>query len=244
MANNQGYLRKSISSSLGKFYYHENKSWHARVEAVKELEKESETAWNSFTEAHDNNLNMNEKGDRYQKWCEIHLKKKNVLKNEKRRLFIQHSDDMDKIENRSFFIKLMSSLKSRQSRTTCRLNSNKLPEHSEYFKETTFGANPEEILNDNELQKLNDTNPEDIDMKRELTLFTRSNVEEIIRKLPNGMVVGIDVLKNEVITTSIHLLVDPLTKFFNILPAVNCIPTDWKIAYIVPVFKKRFTRRH
>lgn len=231
--------KQALYCSVGKFRFQDRMSWHSRFKMLEDLETEAKTAWSSFTEAYDQDLDMVVKETRYDAWKEVHSKKRRLWKKERKKLFIQQSDDMDKPANRSLYIKLMSMLKSRQSRSGCRLDPNKLQEHANYFKEKTFGIAPEGQLDEHEALELLNTDPDDIDIRRDLVLFDKPKVEEVIRRLANGKAAGIDGLKNEVIKTSLHILASQLTTFFNILQALNCIPSDWKTASIVPVFKNK-----
>ncbi|KAJ8024120.1 hypothetical protein HOLleu_36756 [Holothuria leucospilota] len=62
-------------------------------------------------------------------------------------------------------------------------------------------------------------------------------VTEQVRKLRNSKAPGIDGLINEFLKYSPTLVLENLTKFFNLVLSTSKVPTDWTIGLIQPIYK-------
>jgi hypothetical protein len=109
-----------------------------------------------------------------------------------------------------------------------------LDELYEYFKDLNF-SDDNEIDHDNKFVETN------VDVADRIlnSHISASEIEETVRKLPNGKVAGIECIKNEYIKNTIRLMLPVYEKIFNIILNTGIVPEAWTVGSIHPIYKSK-----
>ena len=67
---------------------------------------------------------------------------------------------------------------------------------------------------------------------------TRSEIETLITKLKHGKAPGVDLIPPEAIKNNLNFWVPVLASLFSTIDAHGCIPNDWGLSVIIPIYKK------
>ena len=155
------------------------------------------------------------------------------LSDRKTEMFRATVDKLGRPSNTAAFMKMVKGARKRHSGGGCALDPGKVDEYVEHFR-TTFGGNP----NGWPLK----SNTPQVETEPELTLgelINTSSVAKVLRKLPRGKAWGSDDIPGEFLTCGEDQLVGPLVAFLTLVAIVECIPSIWREALVVPVWKKK-----
>jgi hypothetical protein len=118
----------------------------------------------------------------------------------------------------------------------CALDPNNIDEDIKHF-EGTFGGQPTGVpLSQAEAAAIS------VPTAPELTVSSLINHESVyatIRKLPRGKAWGADDIPAEFLQAGVDILVPIITTFLSLVYAAEKIPTVWRAALVVPVWKKK-----
>lgn len=129
-------------------------------------------------------------------------------------------------------MKKIKALKARRSNKHCALDSTKINEHVQYFKET-FGGLPTGTIgyNDHLAQRT-------IQQDQQVISHSIPEVTRARKLLPRGKAGGSDeILAEFILEAPPDIMDEVLCKLFNVISSRNTIPQDWKIALVLPVYK-------
>ena len=73
--------------------------------------------------------------------------------------------------------------------------------------------------------------------------ITDTEIENVVRNLPNNKAVGTDCIRNEYLKSTLHLLLPSYVKIFNIIFDTGIFPESWTLGVIQPVYKARGTQK-
>ena len=116
-----------------------------------------------------------------------------------------------------------------------------LTELYEYFKNINSS--------DEEYEQNNDMNNYDIQFGLEISnrmlncSITDTEIENVVRNLPNNKAVGTDCIRNEYLKSTLHLLLPSYVKIFHIIFDTGIFPESWTLGVIQPVYKARGTQK-
>lgn len=71
--------------------------------------------------------------------------------------------------------------------------------------------------------------------------FTTEQVSKAIERLPTNKAPGADHIRSEMIKPIIHLVAPPITSLFNLCWRTSQVPTLWRIAQVIPIYKHKGT---
>ena len=112
-----------------------------------------------------------------------------------------------------------------------------LTELYEYFKNINSS--------DEEYEQNNDINNYHIQFGLEISnrmlncSITDTEIENVVRNLPNNKAVGTDCIRNEYLKSTLHLLLPSYVKIFNIIFDTGIFPESWTLGVIQPVYKNK-----
>ena len=69
--------------------------------------------------------------------------------------------------------------------------------------------------------------------------ITDTEIENVVRNLPNNKAVGTDCIRNEYLKSTLHLLLPSYVKIFNIIFDTGIFPESWTLGVIQPVYKNK-----
>jgi hypothetical protein len=69
--------------------------------------------------------------------------------------------------------------------------------------------------------------------------ITDTEIENVVRNLPNNKAVGTDCIRNEYLKSTLHLLLPSYVKIFNIIFDTGIFPKSWTLGVIQPVYKNK-----
>jgi hypothetical protein len=161
------------------------------------------------------------------------------LLDRKRNIWEDHADLLNKPGNQPLFLKTISSINKRRTRSPCNLEESQMASHSQYFVNNTFGKHPDGSDHLIDRHFLTQTSPllpkliiRDVEVSEDA-------VERIIKLLPNGKTPGKDGIFNELLKVPVQLIKKPLAILFELCNMLRCVPSIWKEALIVPVYKQK-----
>lgn len=152
----------------------------------------------------------------------------------RRTLFEDAVDKLAVPQNYGAFMRMVKGAKARRDRTGCKLDPDKMEEHAQHFK-TTFGAEPTGQLN----VDLQSGPVPQAQGRSTAEIFEGKAVETAISGLPFGKATGVDGIPAELFAAGGEILAEHITKFLQLVHRTALIPSDWRLALIVPVFKKK-----
>ena len=152
----------------------------------------------------------------------------------RQKLWCEFVDNLGTPQSRGSFLKMAKNLRARRARKQCKLDPLKMREHEEYFRRTTFGA---EATGDDSLYSGNNAIPDDLPY--EAMFWTAESLMPILKKLPMGKAAGDDRLMGEFISHGGEISAIILSELFNIISKFGTVPTQWRTALVVPIYKEK-----
>jgi len=142
-------------------------------------------------------------------------------------VFQEMANELSEKQNAASLLRMLSGAKSRRNNKGCKLDPKRMDTHADHFQ-TTFGQNPE----GNEAERLVDERyiPHFVDLIEMQTAF---------KHIPFGKAAGADGLMGELISYGKEIMIQVLTQLFNVFIREAKIPTEWRTAIIVPVYKHK-----
>ncbi len=230
------WMHTAMANSCGMFHYRPRKE--DQSEHIQELENEMKSQWHNMM-----NYIHEQDGTNFQQAYEQYLNKKRELKttknDEKRKGFLQLSEDMTDPSNRVKLVKMISSMKKRKGRSGNGLCMERIDEYTQYFERNTFGSSPTGTVMDGEAPFLNmldqlSTYPQARNVPIDITKLQR-----IIKYLPSYKTPGEDRIHNEMIKASSEIAIPIISNMFDIFSRLGTMPSQWKVALIVPIYKNK-----
>jgi Reverse transcriptase (RNA-dependent DNA polymerase) len=148
-------------------------------------------------------------------------------------MFRSAVDELGKPSNNAAFMRMVKGARKRQAGGGCALDPEKVDEYVEHFW-GTFGGEPKG-------QPL-EANAPQAEVQAEMALADLINVRTItqtLQKLPRGKAWGADDVPAELLTCGQVHLVGPLVAYLTLVATGECIPSVWREALVVPVWKKK-----
>jgi hypothetical protein len=120
-------------------------------------------------------------------------------------------------------------LHSAQSNT--RLLPYQVSDYAKYLS-TTFGALPTGQCDD----YIDDL---DFQLSGPISLISLENIKKFIKEIPNGKASGIDGVPGELIKSGGDAIIIMCQYLFSLCKYLQCIPKDWKLGLVIPIFKNK-----
>lgn len=112
-----------------------------------------------------------------------------------------------------------------------------LTELYEYFK--NINSSDEEYEQNNDINNYNIQFGLEISNRMLNCSITDTEIENVVRNLPNNKAVGTDCIRNEYLKSTLHLLLPSYVKIFNIIFDTGIFPKSWTLGVIQPVYKNK-----
>jgi hypothetical protein len=156
------------------------------------------------------------------------------LADRRRTLFEEAVDKLAVPQNYSALLRMVKGAKSRRDRTGCKLDPDKMEDHANHYR-GTFGADPTGQA---------DFDPQTpqvptIQSRSTDEIFNGEAVRSAVGSLPRGKACGTDGIPAELIIAGGNVMANVLTVFLQLVHTAATIPSDWRLALIVPVYKKK-----
>ena len=167
----------------------------------------------------------------YDNLVEVRSHYKQVCRDRRNQLFDDFVQEMAQKGNYGMFMKRVSAMKARDTRSTCQLDPNRLDEYAQYF-DSTFGARPQG-------KRTQPTRPKPRPAECDVDC-TDDNIAAIMDKyFANGKSPGPDQIPAELLKQDTGLMSQALAILFSTCYQYAVIPTAWCKANVVPIFKKK-----
>lgn len=157
-----------------------------------------------------------------------------ALQERRTTIWTEYVDQLGSPQSMGSFLKMTKNLKARSAKKSCALDPTKMREHEDYFRRTTFGAaptgNPELFTGDFAI-------PDDLIYTP--VVWTPESLHEIIKKIPTGKAAGDDGIMGEFVSYGAEISAIILSELFNIINIHATVPTQWRTALVVPIFKSK-----
>ena len=112
-----------------------------------------------------------------------------------------------------------------------------LTELYEYFK--NINSSDEEYEQNNDINNYNIQFGLEISNRMLNCSITDTEIENVVRNLPNNKAVGTDCIRNEYLKSTLHLLLPSYVKICNIIFDTGIFPESWTLGVIQPVYKNK-----
>ena len=112
-----------------------------------------------------------------------------------------------------------------------------LTELYEYFK--NINSSDEEYEQNNDINNYNIQFGLEISNRMLNCSITDTEIENVVRNLPNNKAVGTDCIRNEYLKSTLHLLLPSYVNIFNIIFDTGIFPESWTLGVIQPVYKNK-----
>jgi hypothetical protein len=154
-----------------------------------------------------------------------------ALTKRRKELFLEDHRQFDNPQLNAAFLRKIKGQKFRLTRSACSLSSNNMDVYADHFG-STFGSVSSEWdpsrMPSNELYDYEEPVP-----------FELSSVQLILSTSKLGKSTGLDGLFGEFFRYGAVQLAPLMTHLFNQVLLNACIPDDWKVSKIVPIFKNK-----
>jgi hypothetical protein len=157
------------------------------------------------------------------------------LRHRRTQLFTSAVDKLSHPSNMGAFMRMVKGARKRKTGRGCKLDPEKIDSHIEHFR-STFGGDPTGTL----LTEANLAAAPPPACELNLGLVVNiGTVTEKVKALPRGKAWGVDDIPAEFLQAGITHLAKPLTAFLSLVFTAEKIPTAWRTALVVPVWKKK-----
>ena len=157
-----------------------------------------------------------------------------LLKDRRKQLYDQWCRKMGDPDSISNMPKVLKMLAARRQNRHCALNSENLDEDILHFR-STFGNEPTGHINPSDRFNL-----ANIATNQTRFVHDPQRISSARKSLPTGKAAGADAIPAELLLHAEDETIDPvLLLLFNTISHSLEIPTDWKEALIVPIFKNK-----
>ena len=173
----------------------------------------------------------------YDEFSELRMKCK-IKSNEDYKIYISSVEKNLKLDTKQFWIYLNNKKSSREYPTImkykkkiCNNNDDISNLFAEYFCDIYKDGDPN-LLNN----YFNDLCNKDDDINIEIN---RQEIINSIKRMNSNVSVGPDGIPSILIKESSSSLISPLYNIFNKSLKESCLPSKWKLSYIIPVYKNK-----
>ena len=154
------------------------------------------------------------------------------LKQRRTKLFEDAVDNLAEPQNLSSFLRMTKNARARQTKSGCKLDPDAIDTHAQHFV-STFGGQPTgQVIPRGQPARL-------FNFKSTAQLVTEESVEVTMKRLPLGKASGPDNIPAELIYYGGSAMVRVFTKFLTLVHKTSTIPSEWRNATIVPVYKNK-----
>jgi hypothetical protein len=158
-----------------------------------------------------------------------------------RRYHLFH-EESEKLGNPQFdgsFLRMVKGRNKRMNRGVTMLDVNQINQYAKHF-ESTFGGDPMGLNDFKSELILIETDPKNFEMRDFAPIETPlTDIEHTIAALAQGKAAGCDGLMGEFFVQGKQFIAPILRIFFQILSGLKVVPTEWKQALIVPIYKNK-----
>ena len=149
-------------------------------------------------------------------------------------MFQMDADDMGHPSKRGAFMRRVKGRRSRQSKGGCALDPEKLDQDAGYFHGTFGGEQTGEAPDPYEPAKVGEAEELGVEV-----LINPGTVRTMIKQLPRGKAWGSDNIPAEFLACGGEPLIPTLVALYSLTFLAELVPDPWRIALVVPVFKKK-----
>jgi hypothetical protein len=142
-------------------------------------------------------------------------------------------NDLSQPQNAGAFMRMVKGIQKRRTKTGCALDPSKINEHAQYYT-NTFGGVPSGEENEYTGEK---ALPDDLEYQGDA--FDTDQIQGQLRRLPLGKATGIDGLPAEFLVYGQYHTAKVLSVLFSSIELVCTVPSEWKKAMIVPIYKNK-----
>ena len=132
-------------------------------------------------------------------------------------------------------MRMVKGARKRQTGGGCALDPNKVDTYVEHFK-TTFGGDPTGTLLSPAEQLAGQPSAPELALNQ---VITEALVCKKVKALPRGKAWGVDDVPAEFFQAALPDLAKPLTAFLSLVYMGETIPSVWRTALVVPIWKKK-----
>ena len=229
-----GIIHSAAEGTVGKLEF-DNRTpqefWTEELEAERNAVMEEQRAFQRELDGGEmSRVNLRNKAKmlaNHQRWYRA------KLNNRRTEMFRSAVDKLGQPSNTATFMRMVKGAKKRQSGGGCALDPGKVDEYVEHFH-NTFGGEPTG-------QPL-EANMAQVETKAEMLVHDLTNGPAVFRaltNLPRGKAWGADDVPGELLTCGKMMLFRPLSCFLTLVATGECIPSVWREALVVPVWKKK-----
>ena len=232
----KGCIDRAAEGTVGKL------RWDSRVSRnfwTEELEEQREEADMALQEAQQAMMGgeeaAGEVGRRFDHSTNHMRDYRAALRRRGTEMFRRWADDIGKPSKSAAFLRMVKGARKRQTGGGCALDPEQVDTYVDHFK-STFGGTPTgapltqaergaavELAEEEWLE----------------TTVTKSAVRTKVKSLPRGKAWGEDGIPAEFLIEGLDALTDVLVEFLRLVFVSECIPTIWRAALVVPIWKKK-----
>jgi Reverse transcriptase (RNA-dependent DNA polymerase)/Endonuclease-reverse transcriptase len=229
-------IDSAAASTVGKL------RWDSRVAPnfwTEELEEQREEADRALRDAQEAMMegqeSTEEVGRRFDHSTNHMRDYRAALRRRGTELFRRWADDIGQPKKSAAFMRMVKGARKRQTGGGCALNPDMVDTYVDHFQ-STFGGIPTGIpLSRGEWATAVEPASE-LDAE---SIVSKSTVRTKVKSLPRGKAWGADEVPAEFLIEGLDALTDVLVAFLRLVFDSECIPTIWRAALVVPIWKKK-----
>ena len=150
-------------------------------------------------------------------------------------LFDKAVDDLGEPQNAGAFMRMIKGAQSRRSKSGCKLDPDRINEHAQYFL-NTFGGEPSGTR---QMYQFNEPHFNSSFFSSTDEIISATNTSVALSGLPAGKAAGPDGIPAELYSKGGPPVTQIMSAFLKVVHATARIPTEWRKATIVPIYKKK-----
>ena len=150
-------------------------------------------------------------------------------------LFHSAVDKLGHPSNAGAFMRMVKGARKRQTGGGCALDPDKVDTYVDHFK-TTFGGDPTGTPLSPAEQAAGQPSAPELTLNQ---VITEAQVCKKVKALPRGKAWGVDDIPAEFFQAAVIPLAKPLTAFLSLVYMGETIPSVWRTALVVPIWKKK-----
>lgn len=227
------YIGNAASKSCGVFKYRNYSSTEFWTDELLRLKEDLQTKLN-YLQNLSRSIDISARNAFRIAYHDSARKYREAVSFRKTEVFQSYSAKLSIPKNSAALQKMISCRKNKLNRQGCKLDSEKIDEHVQHFR-NTFGGDPEGV----QVEDLSFDYPEQLTADFLNAFIFRENVETAIRSLPFGKAAGVDNILAEFLIFGGKSVAEALLILFKKIVLNKAIPSEWKLALIVPVYKSK-----
>jgi len=229
-ASIKSMIESAAEGSCGKFTFNSqvnNQFWTPDLVQLMKEAREQEAAWYETLRSRPHLISEETRAE----MTSITRQLRDALTKRRKELFLEDHKQFDNPQLNAAFLRKVKGQKFRLTRSACSLSSSNMEVYADHFG-STFGTESSawdpSSLPSNELIEYEEPVP-----------FELSSVQLILSNSKMGKSTGLDGLFGEFFRYGAVQLAPLMTHLFNQVLLNACIPDDWKVSKIVPIFKNK-----